>query len=193
MVYFRRSDLELAGRQRTASLGYANARDALNTRTASVFPGETFDVFLSHSFKDAPLILGIANHLEKQGLSVYIDWIVDRQLNRSEVTPETASLLRERMGQCTSLIYANSTSSPMSKWMPWELGYFDGSKGGPIAIMPIDDDVPGQQGQEYLGLYPAIERVPAGSGFMTAAVEPGGFHRMPVAEFGRGLGQLYGF
>lgn len=193
MVYFRRSDLESAGRQRTAALGYTDARELLNIRTASVFPGERFDIFLSHCFKDAPLILGIANHFEKRGLTVYIDWIVDRQLDRSKVTPETASLLRERMGQCESLIYANSTSSPMSKWMPWELGYFDGSKGGPIAIMPIDDEIPGMQGQEYLGLYPAIERVHTGTGYLTAAVEPGGKRYMPVAEFSKGLGQFYGF
>ena len=36
-----------------------------------------FDVFLSHSFKDATVILGIKRILEKQNLTVYVDWIDD--------------------------------------------------------------------------------------------------------------------
>jgi hypothetical protein len=194
MAYFRRSDLEIDGILRTASLGYLNPTEALSARTASVSQSDTFDVFLSHSFKDASLVLGIANELESQGVSVYIDWVVDRQLDRTKVTAKTASLLRKRMSQCDSLTYANSTSSPSSKWMPWELGYFDGARRGPISIMPIDDDVPGSQGQEYLGLYPAIERLRTTSGrHIIAAVRPGRTQWKPVFEFTKGTGDYYAF
>lgn len=117
----------------------------------------SFDVFLSHSVKDAELILGIAAALQQKNLKVYVDWIVDQKMDRSSVTSETAEQLRQRMRQSKSLVYAHSTQSPSSKWMPWELGYFDGFRSA-VAVLPIaktsqDTFV----GQEYLGLYPYID------------------------------------
>ena len=35
-------------------------------------------------------------------------------------------MLRQRMDHCRFLLFATSKASPDSKWMPWELGYFDG-------------------------------------------------------------------
>lgn len=70
------------------------------------------------------LIAGLKLILEDLGYSVYVDWN-DNQLDPNNVTPETAKMLRERMKQCKSLIYAFSENASSSKWMPWELGYFD--------------------------------------------------------------------
>ncbi|RZL78245.1 MAG: TIR domain-containing protein [Rhodococcus sp. (in: high G+C Gram-positive bacteria)] len=129
-------------------------------RKAAIAPNwERFDVFLSHSFRDAEEIYGVVAILEDQGLSVYVDWIVDRHLSRGNVTPATAATLRRRMGQCNSLIFAVSGTSSESRWMPWELGLFDGMRGGHIAVMPLLSSASAQShpGQEYLGLYPAVE------------------------------------
>jgi hypothetical protein len=56
------------------------------------------------------------------------------------------------------LVYVHSENASLSKWCPWELGYFDGLRGGNVFIMPV---VAGQRhtfdGQEYLGLYPYLE------------------------------------
>ncbi len=65
--------------------------------TAAFNANDSFDVFLSHSSKDAEVILGIKLLLEGQGLSVYVDWIVDTQLDRTKVNAETAETLRDRM------------------------------------------------------------------------------------------------
>lgn len=138
---------------------YASARDVL-TRTASPGPGQRFDIFLSHSFQDADLILGVLEILSSSGLSVYVDWVVDGGLSRSNVNRSTAERLRERMKSCNSLVFATSSNSPSSKWMPWELGYFDGLRGERIAIMPIEDPRGTSSGQEYLDLYPRIEKLP---------------------------------
>ena len=93
------------------------------------------------------------------GYSVYLDWIQDSQLDRTKVDKATADLLRRRMKQCRSLFFGTSDISPSSKWMPWECGYFDGVK-GKVAICPIV--MQGTQneytGQEYLGLYPYIQK-----------------------------------
>jgi len=58
-----------------------------------------------------------------------------------------------------TLIYASSNASKDSKWMPWELGFFDGYKPNKIAILPITherDKYKDFVGVEYLSLYPYI-------------------------------------
>lgn len=118
---------------------------------------DTFDIFLSHSYLDQDVVLGLKCYLEEKGLSVYIDWIDDNQLERDSVNEDTAEILRKRMKQCGSLLFATSSNSSTSKWMPWECGYFDGIN-GKIAILPISKtDESSFKGQEYLGLYPYID------------------------------------
>ncbi|MGN7805775.1 toll/interleukin-1 receptor domain-containing protein [Ensifer sp. 22521] len=139
----------------------------IDTRSAGVFLAvhaaisalrDSFDIFLSHSIDDAGIILGLKRILEEAGKSVYIDWVDDSDLDRERVSGKTAEKLRTRMNQCSTLIYAYSQSSQQSRWMPWELGYFDGLKGN-VAILPIIPD----QGsldfdkEEYLHLYPKVD------------------------------------
>ena len=119
---------------------------------------KTYDVFLSHAFKDADLVLGAKTKLEERSLSVYVDWIEDPQLDRSKVTVKTADTIKERMIRCSSLFYFTTSNSIHSKWMPWEAGYFDGKKNNKVAILPaIEDDKNSFNGQEYLDLYPFID------------------------------------
>jgi hypothetical protein len=127
-------------------------------KSASASRYDTFDIFMSHSYEDAEVIAGIKRLIEREGLSVYIDWIEDAQADRSQVTASTADLLRRRMKQCRFLLYASSNTSPDSKWMPWELGYFDGIKPNQVGVLPIVQSEDERFiGQEYLGLYPSYE------------------------------------
>lgn len=116
-----------------------------------------FDVFLSHRYEDKNLIGALATMLEEvYGLSVYVDWIEDADLNRKNVTSKTADILRVRMKNSKCLFYATSKTSSDSKWMPWELGFMDGYNGR-VAICPLtgnQNDV--YIGTEYLGLYPYV-------------------------------------
>lgn len=118
---------------------------------------KTYDIFLSHSFLDAREVLGLKTYLEEMNYSVYVDWIEDKQLDRSKVSKKTADLLRKRMNSCKSLFFATSDNAGKSVWMPWELGYFDGVK-GKVAILPIlaSSNSDRYEGQEYLGLYPYV-------------------------------------
>jgi hypothetical protein len=44
--------------------------------------------------------------------------------------------------------------------MPWELGFFDGFKPGCLWILPIVSDYDSEfKSQEYLGLYPTVEKI----------------------------------
>lgn len=116
-----------------------------------------YDIFLSHSSSDSELVIGLKLIIEDLGYSVYIDWIEDPKLNRAQVTKETALVLKSRMAQCKSLIYAFSENASNSKWMPWELGYFDGIK-GTAAVLPISTTSKSDfHGAEYLGIYYYIQ------------------------------------
>ncbi len=118
-----------------------------------------YDIFLSHSTGDSEQIWGLKRELEDLNYSVYIDWIDDAQLDRSNVNKDTADTLRKRMKSCKSLFYAYSVNAAKSKWMPWELGYFDGLK-EKAAVLPIRANNIGNSdaysGSEYLSLYPYI-------------------------------------
>lgn len=117
---------------------------------------DEFDIFLSHSYQDKEIIPYLKKTLENLGFKVYVDWINDKFLSRENVDKKTAALLQKRMNQSKSLFYATSENSPNSKWMPWELGYFDGKKNKKVAILPINKDNSSNEnfeGQEYLGLY----------------------------------------
>lgn len=121
-------------------------------------PNATFDIFLSHRFLDARYVLMLRDYLQSLGYSVFVDWIEKPELDRERVTKKTAAYLRGVMDRCDSLLFAVSENSLASKWMPWELGYFDGSNGR-VAIVPITErkiESESYRGQEYLGLYPYI-------------------------------------
>lgn len=115
-----------------------------------------FDIFLSHSFNDQELILGIMMSLEDMGYKVYVDWVHDGDLHRDRVSPHTAALLRIRMEMSKCLFYATTDNSANSKWMPWELGYMDGHN-SKAAILPVAQYATSSYaGQEYLGVYPYV-------------------------------------
>lgn len=142
----------ILGSARTASRKLAN-------ESAAYKSDETYDIFLSHSALDAEVIYGLKIELEGRGFSVYVYWIEDPQA-RETVDAETAAKLKGRMQSCKGLLYAASENANASRWMPWELGYFDGIKNR-VAIAPIESTnrsyyFSGFKGQEYLDLYPYI-------------------------------------
>ena len=157
MALFRKSDLEQVVIRKSL---YETANTILQKEAAEFSYGKNYDIFLSHSFSDAEKILKIKRIIEEMGYRAYVDWIDDKQLDRSKVSKETAAILRSRMKNCNSLFFITSDNSSSSKWMPWELGYFDAFK-GLVAILPIreDDAVTSSfNGQEYLGLYPYVDK-----------------------------------
>ena len=135
---------------------YESADTVLVKKAAAFSTADQFDIFLSHSFSDKDIVLGIWFALEDMGYKVYVDWIHDRHLSRETVTRATAEVLRDRMRNSKSLFFATSSGSSASKWMPWELGFKDGHN-QKAAILPIaQTDTQSYVGQEYLGVYPYI-------------------------------------
>ena len=134
-----------------------SARQILNEDVASI--DGKFDVFLSHSSAEPEeILLGIKALFEKEGMSVYVDRYSDPHLALEQVTSSTAAVLRQRMHQSKALLYVYSRHSTKSRWMPWELGYFDGLRGR-VGIFPVtqsqEEDF---KGEEYLSLYPYVDQ-----------------------------------
>lgn len=117
-----------------------------------------YDFFISHSFQDKEYIEGLYNFLTSKGKRVYVDWIVDDEFSREDVTEDTAQELQGRMDHSTILIYAISQQAAFSKWMPWELGYFNGKKNNSaIKVLPITENADDEfVDQEFTQLYEKI-------------------------------------
>jgi hypothetical protein len=120
--------------------------------------GNIFDIFLSHSYLDKKIIYGLYQDFKEMGFSVYVDWINDRQLDRSKISIQTAAALRERMQQSKCLFYATSNNSSQSIWMPWELGYMDGLNGKVLTFPLLEEDEDEYYFPEYLSLYNYVEK-----------------------------------
>ena len=193
MAYFTKSEARsAAARTRTVQRSAGKTFESILKEEAKVTAASaSFDVFLSHSINDAELVTGVKALLEGQGLRVYVDWAEDPFLDRSKVSKETASLLRQRMRQSKSLVYLATDNSTSSKWMPWEVGYFDGFKPGCVAIMPVlDQESQTFAGQEYLALYPVVTKDKYTSGQQDVFVEERGAQWSTLKGFGRGQPEL---
>ena len=158
MALFIESTIRQRAQAEVRKTGFVKKAEQLIVEASAAYTtAKTYDIFLSHSVRDAELILGMKGTLEDLGYSIYVDWIEDPQLDRSKVTPATAGKLRQRMNSSKSLFYVTTANSDASKWMPWECGYFDGKK-EKAAIVPVQKSSTDNTfaGQEYLGLYPYV-------------------------------------
>jgi hypothetical protein len=74
--------------------------------------------------------------------------------------------------------------------MPWELGYFDGLRQGRVAILPlVSSSEASFSGQEYLGLYPVVERLTTTDNRRAAFVTAGAGSRtyLDLSQFQKGV------
>ena len=126
------------------------------SRTASWSDSEKFDIFLSYNIADKEVVEGIYNYLSELGYKVYLDFIIDPNLERSSVTKQTADKIHKRLMNSRSLIFAASKYASLSKWMTWELGVVDGNT-SKCMLLPVAQDYETVfNKQEYLNLYPII-------------------------------------
>ena len=158
MAYLTEAEVRAAARADYKVIAKSMDSGRVLAEAASVSLSETFDVFLCHAVRDAEIVQGAKVLLERRNLKVYVDWIVDPEMDRSAVTAGTADILRQRMKNSRSLLYLFSANSKRSRWMPWELGFFDGFNGtvGILPIRPTTGALDFSQ-EEYLGLYPKVE------------------------------------
>jgi len=159
MALYSEQFLKRRSLKKSYTSGMTKTASAILTEATSVPMDTEFDIFLSHRYRDASLIVELKDRFEELGYSVYVDWNDDPELSRYLINKKTANRLRNRMRHCRSLFYVVTERSRFSLWMPWECGYFDGYKNGNVAICPItkSEDAETFKGQEYLSLYPYVD------------------------------------
>ncbi len=93
---------------------------------------------------------------EDLGYTVYVDWIVDPFLSqsRSHVAKRNIRILQIRMRSSFNLNLLKTLNYSISKWIAWELGYFNG-RSNQVYIQKIhgkefDDD---KSGMGFLKIY----------------------------------------
>lgn len=192
MAYIRISEARAAAQ---AALPIQKRAGQVLSEQARAFDAAlSYDIFLSHSSEDAEIIYGVKRMIEALGLTVYVDWVEDPQLDRSRVTAKTAAVLRARMKTCSSLVYAHSANSSSSSWMPWELGYFDGFRPHQVWILPLVSTYDSEfKEQEYLGLYPSVEKLSSLTGKIKLGFDNVGNdkHEVALEKAARGSGVFY--
>lgn len=145
MAYFTEQQLE----------GFADSYDL--EKRASQFLNEAkartgLSIFLSHSHKDRRKARGIIRHFASFGVAVYVDWN-DSDMPR-ETNRETAEKIKGKIAE-TGLFMVLATRNALdSKWVPWEIGVADKTKGeAAVLIIPVTDASENWAGSEYLRLY----------------------------------------
>lgn len=127
------------------------------------------DVFVSHKAEDTEAALALKERIAGWGFSCWVD-AEDEALRANPGPRELADHIRERLRTCRCLIYAFSAASAQSKWMPWELGFFDGRWGDRQVLLydlAADGGAPARAPrhapaksaptvQEYLEIYEAV-------------------------------------
>lgn len=155
MSLFASNDLKRIARANGGKFAKADISESLKS-------GAKFDIFLSHSYLDKEEVEGLYLVLTDYGFKVYVDWIVDADLDRTQVTKSSANLIRQRMKSSKTLLLGISTNASLSKWMPWELGFMDAHT-GLCAVIPVSREAISREfykGFEYLSLYPFIKEHP---------------------------------
>lgn len=91
---------------------------------------KTFDCFVSHSYKDSPLITDLKKQLNKHDIHIYYDWSSDNDFLKRELTSEfTEIVLKERIKQSRRVIFVQTNHSVSeslkvkSPWVQMELDY----------------------------------------------------------------------
>lgn len=107
-----------------------------NKQTFRYDEADKYDLFISHSFSDKELVVGLRYLFAKVGYRVYVDWIDDPTLNRSNVKATTANVVKNRIKYIKGLAYVSTANIVSSKWCPWELGVADGMHDR-ACILPI--------------------------------------------------------
>jgi TIR domain len=154
MTYLTEADLR----------GYAAsplAKSAARSNVRSSREVAETSIFLSHSHLDRDLAVGLINYLASHGLQVYVDWNdseMPRITNRT-----TAEKIKSRIRVNRFFMILATRNAVASRWVPWETGIADQSKGEEhIVLVPIADPNGRFDGSEYLQLYRRVSSADSG-------------------------------
>ena len=114
-------------------------------------------VFISHSHKNSDLVEYLVALLTKLKVEVYVDWM-DDELSYPP-SSKTAIKIKNMINANKKFILLATNEGIESKWCNWELGIGDVHKYiDHIALLPVADNSGNWIGNEYLRLYPYVDK-----------------------------------
>lgn len=126
-----------------------------NSRRGS--PAEGVSIFLSHKHDELQDLMDAIDLFKSVGVSVYVDWMDESM--PSTTSGDTASKIKKRIDQNRKFVLLATQGAIGSKWCNWELGYGDARKfSKDMAVMPVADSTGSWPGNEYLQIYPSIQK-----------------------------------
>ena len=156
MAIFTRQQFESTARTKA---GYKGLSDTLNeSRTFSKTSANT-SIFLSHSHYDRPIVEQAKVFFENLGISIYVDWADQTMPEKTNGT--TAQNIKNQIISGNDKFVLLATNNAIaSKWCNWEVGIADPFKllKKKMALLPLADNNGTWNGNEYLQIYPRIEK-----------------------------------
>ena len=115
-------------------------------------------IFLSHSHTDKSIVEQAVTFLRTLGVDVYVDWM-DETMPES-TSGETAIKIKGKIRENDKFVLLATNTAIKSKWCNWEVGIGDVFKSydKKLAILPLADNSGNWEGNEYLQIYPRIEK-----------------------------------
>ncbi len=98
------------------------------------------DVFISHKQEDSTEATRLQSQVVSLGYSCYLD-AADSRLVNNGASGDIAEHIRSSLRRSKCLMYLYSPRSIRSKWMPWELGFFDGRWGAKNIGLFVADEM----------------------------------------------------
>ena len=112
------------------------------------------DIFISHARPDEQPVRGLARRLREWGFDVQVDF--EETALRKPADRELAARLKKRFGTARVLLFALSSTSANSTWLPWQLGLAHGVA-ATVVLWPLDDGAKWTaRTREYLALYETL-------------------------------------
>lgn len=122
-------------------------------------------IFLSHSHTDKDVIEQAKIFFENLGISVYVDW-ADETMPENTNGVTALKIKNQIINGNDKFILLATNNAVSSKWCNWEVGIADPFKlyNKKIALLPLAENSGSWNGNEYLQIYPRIEKNPRKAG-----------------------------
>jgi len=141
--------------------GYSGLTGYVNESRTYSKSSATTSIFLSHSHLDKDVVEQAKIFFENLGISIYVDWADETMPERTNGV--TANKIKNQIITVNDKFVLLATNNAVSsKWCNWEVGIADPFKlpDKKLAILPLANNRGDWDGNEYLQIYPRIERNP---------------------------------
>jgi hypothetical protein len=156
MAIFTKQQFESIARSKSGNFGLSATLNENRTFSKS---SSTTSIFLSHSHTDKAIVEQAKIFFENLGINIYVDWADETMPEKTNGV--TAQRIKNQIISINDKFVLLATNNAIaSKWCNWEVGIADPFKipTKKIALLPLADNSGTWNGNEYLQIYPRIEK-----------------------------------